>query len=61
MTEKQNDIEMTAQDIFEVMGRLLANNTELTSEEIHLAIDEAMAEQLAQKIAFREAMLSNRH
>jgi hypothetical protein len=57
MEKESNDIEMTVQDIFEVMGRLLADNTDLTDEEIHQAIDRAMAAQLAEKMAFRQTML----
>ena len=55
--ENNNDVEMTVQDIFEVMARLLANNTDLTDDEIHLAIDHAMAEQLATKMAFRQQFI----
>ena len=57
MEKELNDIEMTVQDIFEVMGRLLADNTDLTDDEIHIAIDRAMAAQLAEKMAFRQTML----
>jgi len=57
MEKEPNDIEMTVQDIFEVMGRLLADNTDLTDDEIHIAIDRAMAAQLAEKMAFRQTML----
>jgi hypothetical protein len=57
MEKETNDIEMTVQDIFEVMGRLLADNTDLTDDEIHIAIDRAMAAQLAEKMAFRQTML----
>jgi hypothetical protein len=53
----ENDIVMTAQDIFEVMARLLANNTDMTDEEIHQAIDRGMAEQLASKFQFQQELL----
>lgn len=61
MEKEQNDIQMTAQDIFEIMARLLADNTEMSDDEIHLAIDRAMADQLRAKIEFIENFTRSTH
>lgn len=59
--ENTEDLVMTSEDIYDIMVRLLADNSTLTEEEIHLAIERAMADHLRDKIEWRKKFLNSRH
>ena len=59
--ENTEEIVMTSEDIYDIMVRLLLDNTEISEDEIHIAIERAMADHLRAKIEFRKNFLSNRH